>query len=748
MQRQHARSLKHPFLALLIAGMLALVGAPAQGADIPAATPLEQAPEDPDKPRAGKTPAATDAQPAEAGAKPSQAKDPAREVVVTATRTEREVFDVPSSVSVVTKQEMEREPQSTIAQHLQDIPGVEVSDGGMGGGAKRIKIRGEAPSRVLVLIDGMKISEQKSMDGSMIMIDPLNVERIEVIKGPASVLYGSEAIGGVINIITKKGGTKPVQGGFAFTMDGSDDSLTPYGTLYGSYKGFSYRIAGDYTDAGDKRGGSGTIADTSYLQTNASAYLDYSWGSGKIGGGYDRFWSNINIPGAESDGVDVELDLPRWQRDRFYAFTEVEQISDVLQKVRLTGYMQETKKDFWNDITVNQRVTMGPTRYMLLDVWQHPYTKNDQKSYGGNLQTDWTFDENHYVILGVDYLYDDLDASDSRQGRTSTQMFVMGMPLPPSITTSEALYNYDAHQQTMAVFAQDEWTFHPDWTATIGLRQTWIQSALDNTDDPTLSESATDDSHLVGSLGLVYSGLRDWRFRAQYAQGYRFPLLNQMYIGTTHGSSGRTYPNPDLKPETSQNFEVGARYDGIVTADLALYYNWAEDYITNRKLPAPNPNSDSRFENVNEAHTYGAELTLSWTYDPWGLTPYAAGAYMHRTFDYGDAGIGKTSDTGNPAWTGRVGLKWERELTPVLTMYTDVYGRFACRAKEDLSDGSTENHPGWGTANFTVGARLGEEQNYFVDLNVNNIFDHRYTPASSSLEDPGTYAVLRVGMEF
>ncbi|MDR3074370.1 MAG: TonB-dependent receptor plug domain-containing protein, partial [Deltaproteobacteria bacterium] len=92
----------------------------------------------------------------------SGAASETREVVVTATRTEREVFEVPSSVSVVNKKTMEREPKSTIAEQLQDVPGIQVSDGGMGGGAKRIGIRGEGPSRALILIDGMKISEQKS----------------------------------------------------------------------------------------------------------------------------------------------------------------------------------------------------------------------------------------------------------------------------------------------------------------------------------------------------------------------------------------------------------------------------------------------------------------------------------------------------------------------------------------------------------------------------------------------------------
>jgi len=132
-------------------------------------------------------------------------------VQVTASRVERELLEVPMSVSVITSEDIRKSPASTVGGLLQDVPGVEVVNSGAQG-LKRISIRGESPHRTLVLIDGQKIAENKSMDGTPIMIDPSIIERIEVIRGPASVLYGSEAMGGVVNIITKKGGTKPIQG--------------------------------------------------------------------------------------------------------------------------------------------------------------------------------------------------------------------------------------------------------------------------------------------------------------------------------------------------------------------------------------------------------------------------------------------------------------------------------------------------------------------------------------------------------
>ena len=106
------------------------------------------------------------------------------------------------SVTVLTSKDVEKSAARTIGELLQDVPGVRIENDGSQG-LKRVSIRGEDAFRTLVLIDGQKISEHKSMSGAALLIDPSRIERVEVIKGPASVLYGSDAIGGVVNIITK-----------------------------------------------------------------------------------------------------------------------------------------------------------------------------------------------------------------------------------------------------------------------------------------------------------------------------------------------------------------------------------------------------------------------------------------------------------------------------------------------------------------------------------------------------------------
>lgn len=123
-------------------------------------------------------------------------------VKVTASRVEQELKDVNMSVSVITQEEIRESNARTVGELLENVPGVRINNDG-GQGIKRVKIRGESAFHTLVMIDGQKIGEQKSMSGSPLLISPSEIERIEVIKGPASVLYGSEAIGGAINIITK-----------------------------------------------------------------------------------------------------------------------------------------------------------------------------------------------------------------------------------------------------------------------------------------------------------------------------------------------------------------------------------------------------------------------------------------------------------------------------------------------------------------------------------------------------------------
>ena len=652
-------------------------------------------------------------------AEPGQAEDVNKiktgQVVVSATRTEKELKETASTISVVTQEEIERSPAPTVADLLRDIPGVQIHDQSVAG-VKRVTIRGESASRVLVLVDGQKISEQKSMDGAALLMDVNDIERIEVIKGPASVQYGSEAIGGVINVITKKGGERPVQLEVAETYDSSVDGLIEYLSVYGSAEGFNYRVSGSYTDANDRWATQGRISDSSYLNRNLSAYVDKEIGKLRFGGRWESFWSNENVPTATSDGTTVELDLPEWSRDKYALFAEVTSIGEYLSKIRLDAAYQSTFKEFHNDID-----PPGPVAIALR-------TKNWQDTTNLSAQFDWTLGEDHYLVSGLEYVVDDLKAKERK---------TVNFPPPGSDTT----YTTKAQQETYALFLQDEWNFADDWVLTAGLRETMIRSELKSSEDPGLDVGKSSGNKPVISLGLVYSGFEDWRLRAQYAQGYRYPSLQQMFIGTAHGAANPTFGNPNLKPETSDNYEIGARFnDGAWDVDGALFYMLADDYITTIDIGG----GSQQFDNVNKATSFGAELSAAYTFESLGLTPYVSGTWLRREFE---ANTYTTKQTGDPSFTERLGVRFEHEFTGDAVFNADLYTRLASQGKE-LVSGDVEKYNAWQTYNLALGMQWGDAAQYSLSLNLNNLLDEEYSEAGSSLDAQGRHAVVRVGLRF
>ncbi|MDL2260226.1 TonB-dependent receptor [Deltaproteobacteria bacterium OttesenSCG-928-K17] len=706
-----------------------------------------------------------------------------REVTVTATRTEKDLMEVPMSVGVVSGEDLKREPAANVADALSGMPGVSIADGGMPGG-KRVMIRGESPMRSLILIDGVKISEQKSMSGSAIMIDASQIERIEVVKGPASVLYGSEAIGGVVNIITKKGGDKPVSFSQQFVADSSTESVDIQSAVFGAYNGFNYRFTGSGVNAGQRKTPGGTLEKSEYDNRYYSGQLGYDWDGGSFFVKADRYESEISIPDNVTTGLSysggwvdastsVLLNLPRWDRESVSAGLELDNLTSNLIKLKFNAYYQNMKKNFENQVISD--INNGAT-VVNMDI----HTFNDQDSYGGSVQSEWRLG-NNYLIAGLDYNKDELQAWSSTYGTNSAlPPFMPGAPV-----MTDKITKSDSEQGTLGVFIQNEWAPNDDWALTLGLRQTWIESKMNRQVDDqrallppgpriTVSPSQkTTDSNLVGNIGLVYSGFDDWALRAGWSQGYRFPSLNQLYLGTSHGSTSVTEANPDLDPEESNNFEIGARYNGgNWNLDLAFFYNDAKNYISTKKIN----NQLYRFDNMDKARTFGVELGLDYTFEEYGLTPYLNAAWINRRIENTieasriDAGGNtvkevikyKTSDTQTAPFQGRVGLKWEGQASDTQTVFTDFYVNWASSSKYYYYDDTyghnhngdfnygftTEKKGGWQTLNMTVGTQWGEEHKWNASLSLRNITDKAYTLADSMVQDPGFHVVLGVGFEY
>lgn len=671
------------------------------------------------------------------------------EVKVTAGRVEQELMDVNMSVSVITQEEIRRSSARNVGELLEDIPGVRINNDG-GQGMKRIKIRGEDAFRTLVMIDGQKVSEHKSMSGSPMLIDPSMIERIEVIKGPASVLYGSDAIGGAINIITKKGGTKPIEGEVSAGMNTSASGKNASGAIYGGIDGWKYRLSASIEDNDNLKTPKGEMENTYFTARSVSGFLSYDFTpDATVGASLDYYdlefgSSDVNTPG-------FTVDVPKWTRFKAAAFGEFKNITSSFVRLRTDIFYQKSKKDMtntvpgvWTQGEVDTFKAMGFEEAFLNRVGVQagnayvlqPHALNDMNQYGFSIQADWQIGDRNYLIAGYEISYDDLNAHSWNTGAN-----VMPMMLTDK--------NYDGYQMTNAVYASMETLLSANLTLTYGARYTWVKTDMDSINNKmgTKTSGEGSDGKIVFNAGVLWHGTDNLTLRASYAQGYRSPILQELYIDTSMGSTGTTYANPDLKPETSDNFEIGARWNSTgLSADLAIFYSTADDYI------ATLYNAQKRgyqYNNVAEAKTFGVELTSSVRIAETGFEPYLTATWMRRQYQNGNGF--STYDTATPEFMLRYGVRWSG-MYAGLGLRADAFARSQTEIEYDdgvqsATDSSSYRLGGYTTLNLTAGVDFGPKRQYSFDMGLYNIFDKGYQE-QTSIYEPGRYFVAKLGARF
>ncbi len=675
-------------------------------------------------------------------------------MVVTANRTESSLWESPATMQVIDRQTLQNSTSVSIADDLQDIPGVEVTDNSLAG-RKQIRIRGEASSRVLILIDGQVVSYQRAGQnyGAGLLIDESALERVEVVKGPWSVLYGSQAIGGVVNFITKKGGDRPLAGSIKAVYNSATAGWEESAAAWGSIGSFDYRINGSYSDQGDRDTPDGRLPDTNFRNNSQGVWLGYNLDRHKFGLSLDRYKTATQTWFEDTDGQydEFSVRIPKLEREKVGVFYDYDAGGDYLKKIHLDAYTQTIERKFENRVKTTQPIPSPMIQ--ALTVSNQTNTNDKQYTQGMTLQSNVSLPADNELVIGAQYQHDRVKQNtNSATRQTAATGFF-------DIQTS-TLSKIEAEQSNTSLFAQNDWRFADDWTWSLGARQYWLSSRLNRNDSRTLQDGATSyqsaggnaahDDELVTSTSLRYSGFENLELRAAYAQGYVFPTLTQLFMQTSAGG-GVTYGNANLQAEHSNNYELGARYKGNMwLVDGAIYYSEAKDYIASLACsgkPVCNGNSSSSrgeyyyYDNIDRAKTYGMELSAE--YNGWPVSPYLSGNLIRRQYE-GDTI--KTWDTGEPALNGRVGLK-HTLLLNVATLTSDVFIRAASSAKDHTGNGEI-NYPGWATLNLAFNTEFGPQDRYQVNLALNNLTDKRYQTAHESIPASGFNAAVGFAWNF
>ncbi|HZJ95133.1 MAG TPA: TonB-dependent receptor [Thiopseudomonas sp.] len=625
---------------------------------------------------------------------------------------ETEVFTNPASVTVIDRDTINKSAGQSVASYLRNVPGVQVVEDGL----ERISIRGESSTRVAIFIDGQKLTDHTE-HGQPLLIDPASIERIEVLRGSSSVVSGGRAIGGVVNIVTKKGADKPLeistQAGYFSATKGYRASTA----LSGSQAGFDYRLGVSRSELNDRSTPKGRLKPSSTDDSNISAHLGYKIGKHYIAAKAQRYDVAAK---AYFTTEGLAMDFPKRELNKVGLFYEGEQLTETLDKLKIDVYRQTIDREFRNNVVV--RVPMpGPMPAMTSDI--DSFSDDEQTVYGLNTQAELSLIEGHSTVVGLEYEQDRLEAKKTR--------LVAVTPSPP-YPSSPAEYSYDdASINTSSVFVQHSVPLTEDLTASFGARHYYVEAKHDKSFSiksgvkTDKKHKNTSDNHTVGAMSLVWQASDELVLRTNLSQGYVYPTLSQLFLTTAAG--GNTFEgNPDLKPEKSTTFELGARYDtSELLLDATLFYNRSKNYInsilTNGKK--------GTFQNADKAKSYGVELLAEKSFQSNNFRPYTTMTLMRRKITASEY---DSYDSGVPSVFGRVGLKhsshwnaWEREA--------DLFVQGATSALNEAKRTTSEAREGDGYATLNLRLSLTTRGSNSFGIELNNLTDKTYRPIDEQL---------------
>ena len=592
------------------------------------------------------------------------AQEPATElapIVVTATGYEQEIKNAPASITVIGQEALREKRYNNLAEALSEVEGVDVRGNTGKTGGLNISIRGLPSDYTLILIDGRRqnaagdVTPNGFGETSTSFIPPLSaIERIEVIRGPMSTLYGSDAMGGVVNIITKKVAT-------AWGGSVTFDKGIPQNSDFGDTSNANFYLSGPLVP--EMLG----LAVRGGIFNRGATDIELPAGTGSISKrGPAPVESRIYTAGAKltltpNKQHDFWLDVDRSRQ--WYN-------NDESQLGTLDNPSTNTYNGYSRDLRFNRdQVAVGHTSRFEFGTLQSSLMYNNTETQGRTVPNIAANSPLAAVLVpGAPRKLETtnvvFDTKLVKAIGDSHMLTVGGQYWDAEMTDGLATKRYK--QATKSLFAEDEWRLREDLALTTGVR-------YDHHD--------AFGGHFSPRGYLVWNTTPNWTVKGGVSRGYRTPRLNQLHDGI-NGISGQgrtlTIGNPNLKPEVSTSTEVGVNYDNLagLTANATLFHNRFKDKISAaaRGIPncdyAANPNQPGCISigalptqaefgqqiNLEQATTRGLELGTRVPLAPrWtlGLNYTFTDSEVKNGGVYG----GKLADT--PRHMANANLRWQ-----------------------------------------------------------------------------------------
>ncbi|NMG11089.1 TonB-dependent receptor [Brasilonema sp. UFV-L1] len=596
-------------------------------------------------------------------------------------RREGTVKDSTRPVYVITGEEMEAQGVRTVREALHFLPGI-LPDGTVGTEVNALSgqfIRGSNSEQVLILLDGRPINNLGSGSFDLSEITTNNIERVEVLPGGGSTLYGSDAIGGVINIITRRP---------------TEKVTTQAGVTFGAY-GLNQQTINNSGKAGDISwvvGYNRTQADNNYPFSIPEANFE---GTRKNN---DTLYNNFNVKLetnlgkrntltvsslylSKDQGVPggVPIPEPLFGQGYFNSLTDNNRkytdqvLTDLTWNSKLGGgddslLTARVYADFLNTRFDNRSGTLSSQRRF----------DNEQTSYGIQTQHSWKFAKNQTLVYGFDYR---------------------------NVSARNSTFNYSTEQQTLsyddsisqgALFARYEINFTPSFSVNLGLRQDF--------------SSLANGSFTSPSVGARWAISDSTNLRANYIRNFRAPTLFNLY-----GRGSTFVGNPNLRPENGDSYDIGIDQKlwdfGLLR--LTFFSNTISDLIAyNFAVPV------ATYENIGLVRTRGIEAVLN--------VQLAKNVYAFVNYTLNDPRIKESVNSAEKdkelrfagADSLNLGISYETPLGLYAGILMHSLGAYP------TNNTNTESLSGYTTFDFKT--RIPLNDNLILTGSVDNIFNQRY----------------------
>ena len=508
-------------------------------------------------------------------------------IIVSASLYEQDLTTLTKSAAIISNRDIKDNFNSNMIDVLSSTPGItQVWEY-----HSPIILRGLSSKRLIMLKNGNR--RIGTFPGGYFGQDMniYDVKKIEIVKGPGSVIYGSGAISGIINVIScEPFGKDETKANFLSGYGSNNNEFLEAANLSYTKENYGIRINGKYRKTNDYVYGNGETAENTNVEDRDIAVAtgvklsekhslklnaDYHYGDWGKPRGFN---------GPTKKFTKIRNEENNFHSDVSYAY----QSEDVLQDIKVSAYYDNDNRDYY--------------KYKYSEVT-------------GDLST---LDLVHYqAVYGGGQAYARLNVSDKSQLTVGADAYVFRFDSPTDLVDyyneTEGVKDGEdgSGQQAVGLFVRNETNLNSHLKLDVGVRYDYAEVVPSKNDTLHNNESRT---ALSGNIGTVYSVNQNTHISANVGRAFRMPTANEMFSETIN-CQGASVGNPDLNPEYSWNFDIGFRGNALqnkLKYDLALFYNMLDNFIC--KTPSDETDIDFTYKNT-DALIFGGELTTSYRFD-------------------------------------------------------------------------------------------------------------------------------------